>query len=429
MNRTADARPRRTAISPWPVCLAIAGLLLLAVACRPDDAVLPATGNPLPPPALPPPETVANPGVFPGRVIFGQSAAASGPTQALGTEMRLGIMAAFAQANRNGGIHGRMLELTTHDDGYEPDRAYDNTRHFVDEQSVFALIGEVGTPTARAAVPVAQAGGVPFVAPFTGAEFLRDPSLDNVLNMRASYYQETEEIVARLTQDLGITRIAVIYQNDSYGGAGLRGAEAALARRGLAPVSTWYYQRNTDAVKTALLHLIIANPEAVIMIGAYAPVAEIISQARRYIDPVFMSVSFVGSNALAAELGQDGAGVYVTQVVPFPYPVPAPENPDLPVVASYRQALADHAPAAVPGFVSLEGYLAGRLAIAGLDACGPQLTRPCFLNALRSADQLDLGGFPLAYGPGDNQGSDAVYLTVIGPDGQYRPVHRLGAAP
>ena len=419
MNRTAAARCRR-AIPAWPVCLAIAGLLLLAVACRPDDAILTPAGDPFRPPAMPaPPATAANPGVFAGRVIFGQSAASSGPTQALGTQMRLGIMAAFQEVNRSGGIHGRMLELTTHDDGYEPDRAYDNTRHFVEEQSVFALIGEVGTPTARAAVPVAQTGGVPFVAPFTGAEFLRDPGLDNVLNMRASYYQETEEIVARLTEDLGITRIAVIYQNDSYGGAGLRGAEAALARRGLAPVSTWYYQRNTSAVKTALLHLIIANPEAVIMIGAYAPVAEIISQARRHIDPVFMSVSFVGSNALAAELGPNGAGVYVTQVVPFP------EDTDLPVVADYRQALSDYAPAAAPGFVSLEGYLAGRLAIAGLDACGPRLTRPCFLDALRSSDRLDLGGFPLAYGPGDNQGSDAVYLTVIGPDGQYRPVSRL----
>ena len=425
MNRIAA---RRRAILPWPVWLALAGLLLLAVACRPDDAVLLPAGDPFSPPAMPA-ATDAAPGVFAGRVIFGQSAAASGPTQVLGTQMRLGIIAAFAEVNRSGGVHGRMLELTTHDDGYEPDRAYDNTRHFVEEQSVFALIGEVGTPTARAAVPVAQTAGVPFIAPFTGAEFLRDPGLDNVLNMRASYYQETEEIVARLTGDLGITRIAIIYQNDSYGGAGLRGAEAALARRGLAPVSTWYYQRNTSAVKTALLHLIIANPEAVIMIGAYGPVAEIISQARRHIDPVFMSVSFVGSNALAAELGQNGAGVYVTQVVPFPYAVPFQEDADLPVVAAYRQALSDYAPAAAPGFVSLEGYLAGRLAIAGLDACGPQLTRPCFLNALRSSDRLDLGGFPLAYGPDDNQGSDAVYLTVIGPDGQYRPVSRLGETP
>ena len=403
--------------------LMLAAVLLPGVGCRPDGVDLLPPGVIPPPPAMPAlmiTEDIAH-GVSPGRVVFGQSAAFSGPAQELGTEMRLGIMAAFEEVNRNGGVHGRMLELTTQDDGYEPDRAYANTRRFVDEQSVFALIGGVGTPTSRAAVPVAQTAAIPFVAPFTGAEFLRDPALDNVLNMRASYYQETEEMVARLTGDLGLTRIAIIYQNDSYGEAGLRGAEAALARRELTPAATWYYQRNTTAVKTALLHLIIANPEAVIIIGAYAPVAEIIAEARRLIDPVFMSVSFVGSNALAAALGADGAGVYVTQVVPFP------EDDAVPAVAAYRRALSEYDPDAVPGFVSLEGYLAGRLAIAGLDACGPALTRPCFLDGLRAGDRLDLDGFTLSYGAGDNQGSDAVYLTVIGADGAYRPVSRLEA--
>ena len=409
------------------LAILLAAALALTLACQSDGtaspAAIPPTAAAMPAPAIPAPDA----GISADRVLFGQSAAFTGPAQALGEEMRRGINAAFDAANRTGGVHGRQLELATLDDAYEPDQAYANTRRFVavdvDSEPVFALIGAVGTPTSRAAVAVAENAGVPFLAPFTGAELLRDPDLDNVLNLRASYYQETETMVARLTEDLGFKRIAVIYQNDSYGEAGLRGVEAALERRDLTPATTWYYQRNTSAVKTALLHLIIANPEAVIMIGAYAPVAEIITETRRLIDPVFMAVSFVGSNALADALGADGAGVYVTQVVPFP------DDTDLPAVAAYRRDLASYDANAVPGFVSLEGYLAGRLAIAGLESCGPDLTRRCFLNALRDDARLDLDGFALAYGPGDNQGSDAVYLTMIDADGNYRPVDRLEGAP
>lgn len=183
-------------------------------------------------------EDEGTPGVSDGRVLFGQSAAFSGPAQQLGQDMALGIRAAFNERNQAGGVHGRQLELTTLDDFYEPDDAYANTRRLIDNQGVFALIGEVGTPTSRSAASLANSRGVPFVAPFTGAEFLREPRLSNVLNLRASYYQETEEMVARLTEDLGVTRVAVLYQNDSYGEAGLNGTELALERRGLEPVAS-----------------------------------------------------------------------------------------------------------------------------------------------------------------------------------------------
>lgn len=371
-----------------------------------------------------PDEVTAEPvgvgGVSDERVLFGQSAVFSGPAQQLGTEMKLGIEAAFHERNDAGGVHGRLLELTALDDSYEPRRAYENTQRLVDDEGVFALIGEVGTPTSRSAYPLAHARGVPFVAPFTGAEFLRDAELANVINLRASYYQETEHMVARLTEDLGVTRVAVLYQNDSYGQAGLDGVMLALQKRDLEPVASWYYPRNSTAVKTAVLNFVEADPEAVVMIGAYEPVAEVIRLARRDIDPVFMAVSFVGSKALAEELGPEGEGVYVTQVVPFA------EDGSVAVFNAYQAALGAFDAAAVPGFVSLEGYLAGRLAIKGLEMCGVELTRQCFLEALQNAGAFDIEGWYLEYGVGDNQGSDEVYLTVIGADGEYRQVEKLG---
>ena len=370
------------------------------------------------------PVPTGEPGVFDDYILFGQSAAFSGPANELGINMRLGIKAAFHEANENGGVNGRQLELKFMDDAYEPEAAITNTQKLIEER-VFALIGAVGTPTSRSATPVAAEEGIPYVAPFTGAAFLRDPGWQNIVNLRASYNQETEEMVERLTQDLGIERIAVMYQDDSYGRAGYNGATSALARRGMEPVSVGLYPRNTLAVKTGLLDLRRGDPEAVIIIGAYQPVAALISWARfTGIDPIFMTVSFVGSKALAEELGSkelvsSGVGVFVTQVVPFP------TDTSLPIVQSYHSALANFASAAEPGFVSFEGYLAGRLAIAALERCGRDVTRACFLDIIRNDMPFDLDGFQLRYGPGDNQGSDSVFLTVIGEDGGYHPISTL----
>ena len=422
-----------TRIAAWfgarLTALAIAGLVAagtVLASCDPAETSAGESATPTGTLATTGPATPAGaqtegppPGVSAERVLFGQSAAFSGPASELGLNMRRGIEAAFQEANARGGVHGRRLDLKSLDDAYEPEAAILNTKALIQEDEVFALIGAVGTPTSRSAVPVAVEAGTPYLAPFTGAAFLRGDDLhDIVINLRASYNQETEEMVARLTGDLGITRIALLYQDDSYGRAGYNGVQAALERRDMTLAAVGVYPRNTMAVKTALLDLREGQPEAVIMVGAYEPVAALVEWSRHLgFIPVFMTISFVGSNALAQELGPEGAGVFVTQVVPFP------TDTSLPVVQAYHRALAAYDPAAVPGFVSFEGYLAGRLAILGLERCGPELSRDCFLRSLRGADAID--GFRLAYGEADNQGSDAVFLTVIGPDGRYRAVERL----
>ncbi len=404
--------------------LAAVALLAVTISCGGDADVAQSTPEPTAASqsavqAAPP--SPSSHGIHEDRIVFGQSAALSGPAQALGNGMQAGILAAFKEANDAGGVHGRTIDLVSLDDTYEPEAAATNTVTLIEQEDVFALIGEVGTPTSRSATPVAAEAGVPFIAPFTGAEFLRDDSWDNILNLRASYYQETEEMVERLTQDLGIERIAVMYQDDSFGRAGYRGATLALERRGMKPASIGLYPRNTTAVKTALVDLQAGDPEAIIMIGAYQPVAALIKWARHTgLDPIFLTVSFVGSNALARELGPEGAGVYVTQVVPFP------TNDSLPVVRAYMDALGAYDPGIIPGFVSLEGYLAGRLAIAGLERCGRDVDRACFLNGMYSSGYIDIDGFMLQYDDeNDNQGSESVFLTVIGPDGKYQPVERL----
>ena len=363
-----------------------------------------------------------DPGITDHEILFGQSAVFSGPSKELGQGMRLGIEAAFYEVNEAGGVHGRELRLKTMDDSYETDYAYHTTKWLIEKVGVFALIGAVGTPTTRVASPVAHDAGVPFLAPFTGAEFLRDAALDNVVNIRASYYQETEEMVARLTEDLGITRVAVFYQDDSFGTNGLEGVRRALERRGLEPIGAWSYQRNSGAVRRAASSLVESDPEAVVMIGTQDAVATTTELVRQDIDPVMLTVSFVGGEVLAKALGPEGQGIYVTQVVPFP------EDASIPLIARYGAALAEYAPQAEPGFVSLEGYLAGRLAVYGLEECGREPSRECLLETLHNPAVIDIDGFRLEFGDGDNQGSDEVFLTVIGPDGEYRQVEKLDVA-
>lgn len=362
----------------------------------------------------------AEDGVSADTIVFGQAAVLQGPASALGLGMKVGLEAAFAEVNKKGGVHGRKLKLISVDDGYEPSKSMAATRKLIEEDKVFALIGPVGTPTAVAAQPIAAAAKVPFIGAFTGAGFLRNPKLENVINVRASYDAETEAWVRHLTEDLQIKKIAIFYQDDVFGRAGLSGVKKAMDKRGLEILAEGTFERNTTAVKTALLGLRKAAPEAVVMVGPYKPCAEFIKLARKLeFNPVFVNISFVGATAFAKELGEAGDGVIVSQVVPFPW------DASLPVVADYQAAIKAQDAKAEPEFMSLEGYLVGRLAIAALDRVGANPTRASLLTTIKESGPFDIGGLQMTYGPQDNEGLDKVFMTVIQPDGSFKAVEKL----
>jgi len=332
--------------------------------------------------------------------------------------MRTGLQAAFDEVNAKGGVHGRKLKLVSENDGYEPDRAIAATKKLIEENKVFALIGAVGTPTSAAAQPIATAAKVPFIGAFTGAGFLRNPKLDNVVNIRASYGAETEAWVRHLTEDLKVTKIAIFYQDDAFGRSGLDGVKAAMKKRNIELVAEATYERNTVAVKSALLSLKRAEPEAVVIVGAYKPVAEFIKLSRKVnFNPTFVNISFVGASALAKELGPEGKDVIISQVVPFPW------DASLKVVADYQAAIK---PAGgQPDFVTLEGYLAGRLAIAALDKMGADVTREGLLKAIKETGKFDIGGLPMTFSAEKNEGLDKVFMTIIEADGTFKPIEKM----
>lgn len=360
----------------------------------------------------------AEDGVTATTVTIGQACALSGSALALGTNMRAGIEAAFARVNEAGGVNGRKLVLISKDDGYEPRQSIRQTKDLIEKDKVFALIGGVGTPTAQAVVPIAEKAKIPFVGPFTGAEFLRNPFKKYVINIRGSYYQETERLAQYLVDQLGYKKIACFYQNDGYGQAGLSGIEIALKKRGLELVATGTYERNTVAVKSALLNIRKASPQAVVMIGVYKPCAVFIKLANIYMKgTLFANISFVGTDSLAAELGAEGDNTIITQVVSFPNDV------SVPLVKEYREALKKYQPDFSPGFVSLEGYMVGKVFAMAAASVKGDLTRESFIRAIQETGSFDLGGIVLRYGPDDHQGMDDIFLTKI-EGGQIKPLGR-----
>ena len=335
-------------------------------------------------------------------IVFGQSSALSGPAKHLGINMRAGILAAFQEANKTGGVHGRLLKLKSLDDMYEPEQAVKNTRLLIKEDQVFAFIGGVGTPTSKAVLPIIEEAGIPYIGPFTGAEFLRKKH-HHVINVRASYYQEAQSIVDRLVEDLNIKRVSVLYQDDSYGRAGLDGIQGALRKKKMSIVSQGSYLRNTTAVKTALLEIKLGRPQALVIVGSYLPAAEFIKLARSInFKPFFICLSFVGTEALRQELKDLNQLVVVTQVVP------APADTRLALVKNYQKAVKTNF-----NFVSLEAYLVGRFTVQVLREMSSDLNRKDFVKVIKDRKKFLVDRFPLEYGIEDNQGSDKVFFTVI----------------
>jgi branched-chain amino acid transport system substrate-binding protein len=359
-------------------------------------------------------------GVSSDRILFGQAAALDGPSSALGQGMRQGILAAFAEINGKGGVHGRKLELISRDDGYDPDRSVVQTTKLIEEDKVFALIGAVGTPTTTATVPIAKARNVPFIGPFTGAAFLRAPELRHVVNIRASYAAEAEAWIKHLTEDLHVRSIAIFYQDDSFGRDGLAGVKLALDKRNMELTAEGTFERNTKAVGSALRTLKRAEPEAVVMVGTYGPCAEFIKLAHKSgFKPIFVNISFVGANALAKELGAEGSGVIVSQVVPFPW------DASVKIVADYQAAEKALDPNLKPEFVSLEGYLSGRLVAAALEMTGANPTRADMLRIINDVGRFDISGNIMTFGPKMQDVPPKVFLTVIQPDGTFKAVNKL----
>lgn len=345
----------------------------------------------------------AEDGVTENEILLGMSSAQTGPLSELGLMMKQGAAVYFNKVNAAGGIQGRKIKLLVYDDGYEPAKAIANTRKFIEQDKVFVLFGYLGTPISAAVLPTFEKARVPYFAPITGAEFLRNPVNKYIFNIRLSLVEETETMVARLTQDLKITKIGILAQDDALGEAGRAGVIRALRKRNMTLVGDGKVERNTQNVDGALETLIKANPEAVIMVAPHMPAAAFLKKAKaRGFDRKFLGFAF-GTNALIHEAGKAADGVIMTQTVPNPS-----DNP-LPIVKEYLSDI--KAAGLSPDPMSLEMYLAAKVLVEALKRTVP-LTRDSLISTLESL-RMDAGGLEVSFSPADHQGSHQVFLTRI----------------
>lgn len=342
-------------------------------------------------------------GVAPNSIKIGMANATSGPAAGLGLQLRAGAKAYLDKVNAAGGVNGRAVTLVSVDDGYDPEQSAAATRTLIETDKVFALFGYVGTPTSTAAVPIAAKAGVPYLFPFSGAEFLRNPVVPVVFNLRASYFDETEALVAHLTAEAGAKRIALFIQDDEFGEAGKAGVQRALARRQMSVASEARFSRNTIDVEAGLARIKSQAPDAVIFIGTYRPLAVLVKKARAAgVKARFLTVSFVGTSEFIKHAGDAGDGVVISQVMP---------SPDDGADALVRQYHADVLPPA-RNYGSLEGYADAMVLVEALRRCGPAPTRA---GLLRSLEQLRMraGDIPVSFSAQRHQGMDRVYLTQV----------------
>lgn len=346
---------------------------------------------------------VAEDGITEKEIRIGMANALSGPASSLGTQLKAGAEAYLAKINAGGGVHGRKITLVSVDDGYEPDKAAAATRKLIEEEKVFSLFGYVGTPTSAAAVPLASKAGVPYLFAFTGAEFLRNPVNKWVFNVRASYFDETEMMVERLTTDLGIKKIALFLQDDAFGEAGKAGTLRALHKRNLKAVEEARYKRNTTDVEEGLAKLKAAQPEAVIFVGTYKSLAATVKKAKAAgVTAKFLTVSFIGTSDFIKEAGTDGDGVYITQVMP------SPDDASVPLVKQYQQDMKG----ANLNYTSLEGYANAVMLVEALNKTGANPTRAGLINAMEGLS-TDIGGVKIAYSSASHQGAKQVFVTKV----------------
>jgi ABC-type branched-subunit amino acid transport system substrate-binding protein len=354
----------------------------------------------------------AEPGISESTILIGQAAGFTGTVAGSVKEQTAGANAYFELINARGGVHGRKIKLESLDDGFDPKRTPDATRRLIEEKNVFALFLYRGTPTTEAAYPIIEQARIPLIAPSTGAKSMHSPPKKYLFPVRSSYHSEAAKIVEQLTT-LGMTKIAVVYVDDSFGKDGLAGVQNAMKAKKLDLVATAGFPRGTSDVAAAVKVISEVQPQAVIMLVSVDSGAAFVKQMNRTDHRAqLITLSNVSSNAFVQALGEDGRGVGVSQVSPYPF------TASTSVTREFLQASKDK-PAVTVSYAGIEGFIAAKVLVEGLRRAGPQPTREKLIAGLESLKRFDLGGIDVTYGPEDRTGTTFVDLTVIGRDGKF----------
>lgn len=340
-------------------------------------------------------------------IRFGTSLALSGGISALGSGMLEGLRLGFTEANAQGGVEGRPVELIALDDQYNPEIALENTRTLIEKKKVFALVGYLGSATTLVSLPLIEKAQLSLIGPCTGSERLRSPFRSEIFNVRASYFKEVQAIVDDIVLRQRLTKIAALLQADAYGSTGELALFEALKKHKLTLFGKGCYERGTTEVELACEHLATLKPQAVVVVGTYKASAAFVRRCReKGFNPVFLNLSFVGADPFLQEIGKDGESVYFSQVVP------PPDSSDTAIVSQFRKA-ASAAGLRALQFSSLEGYMIAQVALHALRVAGVQLNRESFSRALETVRPDFVRDFNYDVNSESHRGSQRVWLTQV----------------
>lgn len=350
-------------------------------------------------------------------IVLGASLPLTGINSDLGTEVIEGANSYFSHINARGGVNGKHIKYVYYDDKYEPQNTLTNINKLLKEDDVFAFFGFVGTPTVKKVLPIIIDSGVPMIAPYTGASFLRDLDTASIVNFRSSYAQEIEKIVDYLYKKRNITKFSIFYQNDDFGEEGYIALAESLKKRELKLHSEGTYKRNTLSISHGLNEISASKPQAIIIVGAYKPVARFIRKARKCCseDILFVPISFVNSDALVRELEYDGSNILFSQTVP------SFEDKTLKVAQEYLSLLKFYYPNATPTHVSFESFLAAKSVVEALKKTGGTLSPQKFLYNIKTLDTTTLEEIPLEFK--NSQLLNRIFLLQY-KDGKFETIHK-----
>lgn len=354
----------------------------------------------------------------PGRedLVIGQVAPLTGTIAGTGNEYVAGGAAYFAHVNDNGGIYGRKIRVALKDDSYKPDQTLALTRQMLAEDKPLALFGFVGTGNVMALNKnrVLEDAGIALLAPYTGAQDLREPMNPQIFHIRASYTDETARMVEHL-QSIGLRRFAVMYQDDAFGKSGLAGAETALQKLGIQAVAKGAYDRaKPEEIDAAVTAIAAANPDAIIMVAVNRASAAFIKKMRAQGSKArLFSISVVNFKELLKNAGEENArGIGISQVMPFPY------STLVPVAREFQSLMAKYQPDKVVSYASMESFIAAKILVEAIRRSGADPTRAKVISQLEKMSSYDVGGFKVSFSPTNRVGSKFVEVTVIGRDGK-----------
>lgn len=345
-------------------------------------------------------------------ILIGQSCQLTGPLAALSNEVRQGAKLYFDHVNAGGGIHGRKIRVIVLDDAYDPKKAAENTRTLIKQEKVLALFQYAGTPPSMAALPIAEEHGVPFIAPFSGADPLRQKFSRYVFNIKAGYSTELDAMVRQLAV-VGITKVAAVYLNNPFGTGGLASVEKSAAAHKISLVARAPLEVDGAKLDTAVADVAKTSPQAIIVISAGKPSIDFVdAYLKAGHRSTFYMLSVISNLQLASALGERSRGIVISQVVPSPW------NKSVAVSREF-QALAAAEGLGEYTFSQMEGFLSAKFLVEAVKRAGSKPTRESLIQALESMSKMDLGGYPVDLSPAQHSSGRYVDLVIVGRDGKF----------